>query len=491
MANLIGACRHSRTVDRVRKRQAFAVKDSDSLEPKQRRVLLVCNDVIGVNMAGPGIRFWEFARTLGQHFAVTLAVPPFVEMNQATLPDASCLPATICVCRRGAEVRALVAQADVVVTLAPVPVIYPFLSQAGVPLVIDMYDPFLLAYLNTGADLLPKERLALIEEHRYIHISQGRMGDFFICASEKQRDYWLGQLTVLGRINPYTHDDDRTLRRLIDVVPFGLPSEPPRHTRQVLKGIRPGIAAGDKVIVWNGGLWDWFDTLTLVKSMARIAQQRTDVKLFFMGIRRPGTTLAQERAVSETISLAQQLGLRDRCVFFNEWVPYQERQNYLLESDIGVSLHLDHVESRFSFRSRFLDFVWAGLPVVVTQGDVTSDWVTTFRLGHVVPPGDVDALTHALLALVNTPDLRQTYAARFEQIAASYRWDVAARPLIDFCARPHFAADRLHLAHIPVAGTPLSRWWKLPGKAWQALRAGGGAGLMRRINEYIQWKQKQ
>jgi glycosyltransferase involved in cell wall biosynthesis len=454
-------------------------------------VLLICNDVIGVNMAGSGIRFWELARTLGQHFDVTLAVPPFVAKDQKPVPNAGNLPATIRVCQRGDELRPLAADADVVVTLAAVPVVYPFLSKTGVPLVIDMYDPFLLAYLNTGVGRPPGERLAWIEEHRYIHISQGRMGDFFICASEKQRDYWLGQLTVLGRINPYTYDDDRTLRRLIDVVPFGLPGEPPQHTRQVLKGVHPAIAASDKVIVWNGGLWDWFDTSTLIQSMARIAQQRTDVKLFFMGIQRPGTTVAQDRVVSETVGLAQQLGLRDRFVFFNDWVPYQERQNYLLESDIGVSLHLDHVESRLSFRSRFLDFVWAGLPVVVTQGDVTSDWVTAHRLGQVVPPGDVDALTHALLDLVNTPDLRQTCAARFERVAAAYRWEVVARPLIDFCAQPRLAADRPHLSRIPVAGTPLSRGWDLPAKSWRALRTGGLASLARRVNEYLQWKQRQ
>src|SRR3712207_7324304 len=26
-------------------------------------------------------------------------------------------------------------------------------------------------------------------------------GDFFMCASEKQRDFWLGQMAALGRIN--------------------------------------------------------------------------------------------------------------------------------------------------------------------------------------------------------------------------------------------------------------------------------------------------
>ena len=64
-------------------------------------------------------------------------------------------------------------------------------------------------------------------------------GDFFICASEAQRDFWIGALHSRGRINPLTYADDPTLRRLIDVVPFGLPdaietagARPPAHARR-------------------------------------------------------------------------------------------------------------------------------------------------------------------------------------------------------------------------------------------------------------------
>ena len=37
-------------------------------------------------------------------------------------------------------------------------------------------------------------------------------GDFFLCASDKQRDFWLGQLAAVGRINPVTYDDGREPR---------------------------------------------------------------------------------------------------------------------------------------------------------------------------------------------------------------------------------------------------------------------------------------
>jgi hypothetical protein len=40
-----------------------------------RRLLLVSNDHIGREMAGPGIRYYEFARELSKRFEVTLVVP--------------------------------------------------------------------------------------------------------------------------------------------------------------------------------------------------------------------------------------------------------------------------------------------------------------------------------------------------------------------------------------------------------------------------------
>src|SRR4029079_11875445 len=73
---------------------------------------------------------------------------------------------------------------------------------------------------------------------------------------------------------------------------------------------------------------------------------------------------------TRAVRLAEELGLRDRVVFFNfGWVPYAERGRYLLEADLGVSAHFDDLETRFAFRTRLLDCFWAGLPVVTTRGD--------------------------------------------------------------------------------------------------------------------------
>ena len=207
-------------------------------------------------------------------------------------------------------------------------------------------------------------------------------GDFFICASTKQRDFWLGQLSALGRINPQTYDGDETLESLITVVPFGLPDTAPVHTRDVVKGVVPGIGPNDKVIIWGGGVYNWFDPITLLHAVDLLRRRRPDVRLFFLGLRHPNPEVPEMRMAVAARRTADELGLAGSHVFFNEeWVPYDERQNYLLEADVAVSTHLDHVETAFSFRTRILDYLWGGVPIVATEGDALADIIDAKGLG--------------------------------------------------------------------------------------------------------------
>lgn len=457
-------------------------------QPTQNpRVLFVANDVLGDSMAGPAIRIWELARVVSQHCPVTLAIPPLVLMRTpAPRPD---FPAQVQICTHPAQLRQLAVAADVLVTLGIVPLAYPFLAQLGKPLVIDAYDPFLLADLAQGDSKPLTDRMARNLDYRRAHITQLLAADFILCASERQRDYLLGMLSVLGRVNPATHDQDPMLRRLIDVVPFGLPLTLPCHTRQVMKGIVPGIRAEDKVVLWGGGIWDWFDPLTAIDAMAQIAQRRSDVKLFFMGVRRPNPDMAPMAAVQATMARSQELGLTDRTVFFNSWVAYGDRQNYLLEADVGLSLHRDQVETRFAFRTRFLDYLWAGLPMVVTAGDVLSEEVDRRQLGRVVPVEDVTAVAEAILAVVDQP--RSAYAAAMIQTAAHYHWQKVAEPLVRFCRHPVQAPDKVppYPNSLSFDLQPPAR--RLPQKAWHALRIDGVSGLARQVTQYMRWRRGQ
>ena len=164
------------------------------------------------------------------------------------------------------------------------------LAGASTRVVYDLYTPTLpetLASLATH-DVPSRARLLLGEVEVLAERLALATGDAFICASERQRDYWIGALGALGRLNLETYQRDRTFRNVIDVVPFGVPEGRPERDRAVLRGVVPGIEEHDKVLLWAGGIVDWTDPLTVIRAVARLAESRSDLRLVFLGATPPG-----------------------------------------------------------------------------------------------------------------------------------------------------------------------------------------------------------
>lgn len=444
-----------------------------------KRVLIISDDAVGSKMAGPAIRDWEYARVLSRHCRVVLAAPNEGELR----PNDFVLR---CHAYDAVRLQALIEQSDVIVTSGYLLRHFPFLATLPQPLVITLSHSFVLENMQRFAGHDRAARWAVFDDSAQAINQLLRAGDFFICNSERQRDYWLGMLSALGRVNPDTVGDDPSLRRLIDIVPFGLPETPPRHERPVLKGVWPGIGADDRVLFWGGGIYDWLDPLAMIRAMRQIVEKRPDAKLFFAGVQHPNPAVPASDKVQAAIALSCELGLLDRHIVFNEWIPYEERGAYLLEADVGVSLHLDHVETRYAFRTRFLDCVWASLPLITTIGDVAADVVQTFDLGRVVDYGDVDGVSVAVLELLALPDLRAHYAPNFAPLIERYRWPNALAPLVAFCRDPYKAADHIN----PALVQPLSSrstWRARWAKGRQRLREGGLLALWTEVISFVRW----
>ncbi len=446
------------------------------------RVLLISNDIVGTRMAGPGIRYWEMREALSHHFDAVLAIPPFLAPHMAK----EIRQPWLCICHTTSELEQLINEADILITLGIVPWMYPAIINAKKPLVIDLYDPFLIESLQRYRHSPLSRQMNSFEHYLEALWLQLQSGDFFICASERQRDYWLGMLSAAGRLNPLTYGEDPSLRRLIEVVPFGIPATPPQHTHQVLKGIHPGIAASDRLLIWGGGLWEWFDPITLIHAMPLILKQRSDVKLFFMGIQRPNQLATPSSTVEETTTLARSLGLEGTFVLFNDWVPYEERQNYLLEADVGISLHLDHIESRLAFRTRLLDYLWTGLPILATKGDLLGEELSKQGLAKLVAPHDVAGTARTILDMLQAAPSPQERKRRIQAALRKYRWDTIIRPLANFCADPYFAADK---AYHPTAHPPRRGWQRSFHRGWRIIREEGLQALIQEIGQYLQWRR--
>lgn len=406
------------------------------MSDKCNNLLLISSDIVGDKIAGPGIRYLEMSKELSRFFNVVLLAP-----GKQNLPKTEFIVEEL----ERTALKKHLAACDIVISQGLIIEKYPEIKYSEKYLVIDLYNPIMLENLENKHIL---DKWEHINHYNFVLESIKRqlsIGDYFICASEKQRDFWVGMLTALGRINPANYTLDKSFRKIIDVVPFGLPKEPCVGEKKVIKGIYKSIKDNDFVILWGGGIWNWFDPTTLIKAMKILSKKKPEIKLFFLGKKPPNSNLPdyQFKMYDKTVVLVDEMKLLDKTVFFNDsWVPYADRASYLLEADIGICCHCNTIETDYSFRTRLFDYFWAHLPIITSDGDSISELVYKNGLGVVVKPEDCDGLVNAILKLYDDKKFSDQCSENLNKIAKQFTWDKVIKPLTTYCQNPYFAPDK-------------------------------------------------
>ena len=417
-------------------------------------ILLVSDDVVGARMAGPGIRAWEMARVLARRFKVVLAAPAFAvsEADRAFLDEApfevflydAARPELLL--RRAESVRVIVVQGYVLSK-------FPGLRDLDRPLVADIYDPFVLETLFIHQRKIPnlRDREAVHLHDLGVFNELLRRGDHFLVASDRQKDLVTGCLLALGRIGPEALDVGPALDHLLSVVPFGI-EETSRSSESDVSSspIRgeassspadfqsqfPQIKDSDILLLWGGVLSSWYDPETLLRAMKTAREADPRLKLLFLSTGHPNPLVPSMDAVPEAKRLAAELGLTPEVVIFNDgWIEYRRRGPIFQRADIGVSIHKTHFETRYAFRTRMLDYLKYGLPIVGTEGDVFAELVAVERLGRVVRSGDVEDLAGALVVLAGDPGERAAIRNRMTAVRERFLWERTVAPLAAWCER--------------------------------------------------------
>jgi glycosyltransferase involved in cell wall biosynthesis len=321
------------------------------------------------------------------------------------------------------------------------------------PVAIDLYDPWLVENLSYVATLG-------YDPWRNDHatwILQMSRGDFFLCSSEEQRNYFLGFLTALGRINPERIAGDPDLETLIAPVPFGVPGELPPH-RPVL----PAPAPGERRLLF-GGLYDWYDPWTLLDALERLDRPSWTLLL----IRNPNPESTPQRLLGEVEERCRALGWWGSRVRSIDWTPAERRYDLLRDVDLLVAPHRPSLETRLSLRTRFLDALAAGCPVVTSAGGAMSRMLREHGAGWVVPPGDAGALAAALAEAVEDEAARERRRAGARELLHGFHWDRALAPLVRFCREPRIDVTKERWVHRLETAAPPD---PLPFRARRKLR---------------------
>lgn len=357
------------------------------------KILVVTDDRIGPVMAGSALRAWELSRVLlnAGHDVLLAAAdgsghpeghgPPVSSRARWRWPDAVlappwCLPP-----------RAFVGNHRLVVDGAT-----PLLAElAAAP----------PSPLNNKRRRTAAARLPLVTAR----------ADAILAAGEAQVELWSERL----RHRPDTP--------ILDV-PFGIPNEDPTDEIDEIDGVPPDW----DVILWWGGVWPWLDLETLLAARSRLGTAK--ISIVVPTATRPGSD-SPHFSTRELMAAAERHGLKSPAVVpLERWVPYAERDRILNRASLLAVLHRPGAEADLSFRTRALDGVWAGVPLLLSEGGAVASKARGEGWGGVVPTQDVELTASAMRLLLGRREQDRCRRA-LASSRINWRWSAVAKPLVD------------------------------------------------------------
>ena len=283
-----------------------------------------------------------------------------------------------------------------------------------------------------------------IKLHRYISASYNLsllLSDKIFCRDEGAKKLILGSLISLGRVNLENYELDKSFSKLVEVAPFGINNLKPKKTKNLYRSIVSGINNKDFILLWNGGIWNWNDSETLIKAMEKLKHE--NIKLVFQGFKHPGLGKKISDKAQQALKLASNLKLKDKNIFFLEnWVPYKERANFLLEVDAGVVASPNIPEANLFLKTRIYDHLWVELPTILNDCEAFAPIIKAKNLGLVAKTGSIDSWVVNILALKNNKKIIKKIKENIKEYKKEIEWKNTLRPISNFVKKPEKLGDK-------------------------------------------------
>jgi glycosyltransferase involved in cell wall biosynthesis len=280
-----------------------------------------------------------------------------------------------------------------------------------------------------------------------------RRGDVFSGCGRAQCHMMIGELAMAGRLNRRTfgYEFTRTI----------LPGSPPKASNQSEAAVveadstakvdgpirqllsKQGIGDSDFVVLWCGGYNTWTDVETLFQGLE--AAMRCNPRLHYVSVG-ANTYTAPDNVYDRFVAMAAASPQRDRYHMLG-WRPWSEMATYYRESNVGINIDALHYETIFGTRTRLVEMIASGLPVITSLGAELSYLLRDAGVALTFDVGDWEQLGRNLEQMAADAELTRSMAAaayRYAQEDLSFA--TTTRPLRDWVHNPSVAPDKQGLS---------------------------------------------
>ncbi len=275
-------------------------------------------------------------------------------------------------------------------------------------------------------------RVTINLSHRVLR----RLDAVSVC-SHRHADALVGELGMAGRLNRHTVG-----HAFVHCIPPSVAAAPaPDRDSAPASQLRNPVGKDVELrLLYYGGYNAWTDTATLFQGVSTAMERCPNLVFVSVGGGLDGVDTVSYARLLEQVASSP---FRDRFRMLG-WISPAQAYAELRRADFGLSVDSWHYETLFGTRTRLVDMMANGVPVITTAGCELSLMIRDRMAGLVCPIGDPLALSDAITHLYTDDGLRRSLAAKGTELLRG-EWSPAATttPLRTWVRSPRPAPDRL------------------------------------------------
>lgn len=262
-----------------------------------------------------------------------------------------------------------------------------------------------------------------------------RVGDVISTSGDPQTDMTVGEIAMTGRLTARTFG-----YRFVRSIPPGCPPIPARDGNETRQALRTslGLEPDDFVVLWCGGYNTWTDVTTLFAGLERAMASHPRLHFVSVGA---ATYTARDDVYAQLQASVAASACRDRFHLLG-WRPWKEMADFYRLSDVGISIDSLHYETLYGTRTRLVEMIAHGLPVITTRGCELSRVLAATGAGAGFEIGDVAGLASALSLALSPGVVEQMRSAAAELATGRLSFGETTRELRRWVAAPEPAPDK-------------------------------------------------